>query len=392
MKQCILTKDLKPFSFACDAKELIKAISKVSLVAESTKSSEDKNEYVIASSNKNLFVLGYSTDTFSIFHLPNVKTDCDGSFAFEPKTLTGLIKNRSDLSFSYKEGRFHFSALKGKYSADIITSEPSGTLLALTNSKTKSEKVGKSTTISGDMLVSLREAIKTCNLENLFDVGNNLNCLIRASGGVLEVSCADSVHMAYYKARIDKSAKFRMSFSAKLFSIIDKFVTSEGEDVDFVFNDNKFIVSGKSYMIDLPPVQTEDGSYDLAPNYIKLLKDPIAEFVFREEGIKTIGNMFSIADGNSRLQINIGSKSIGVSLSTESGSISDEFKTDIKASSKFSVLMDPRIFSDLFSKINNNEIPIKMFKRVKKDSSSAFMITESNKHSKTYLVGMYYED
>lgn len=392
MKQCVLSSELKPFSFTCDAKELLKAISKVSLVAESTKSSEDKNEYVIASSGKNLFVLGYSTDTFSIFHLPDVKTDRDGAFSFDPKTLSGLIKNRSELEFKYHDGRFHFSALKGKYSADIVTVEPSGTIIALTNTKTRQDKVGKSTTISGDMLVSLREAIKTCNLENLFDTGNTLNCLIRASNGVLEVSCADSVHLAYYKARIDKNAKFRMSFSAKLFSIIDKFVTSEGEDVDFVFNDDKFIVSGKSYMIDLPPIQTEDGSYDVAPNYIKLLKEPIAEFVFKEEGIKTIGNMFSIADGNSRLQINIGSKSVGVSLSTESGSISDQFKTEVSAKSKFSVLMDPRIFSDLFSKIKSDTIPIKMFKRVKKDSSSAFMITESSKDSKTYLVGMYYED
>lgn len=394
MKPCIIASESKPFSFTCNGADLVKAISKISSVAESSKSNEDKAAYVLASHEKHLFVLGYSADNFSIFQLPGVKTSGNGSFEFHPKTLTGLIKNRNELEFEFKEGRLHFKVTKGKYAADIVTSETPASIRSAANEKAKGDgSKNKSTTISGEMLTSLRAAIKTCNLENLFDVGTNLNCLIRAANGVLEVSCADPVHLAYYKAKIDKSAKFKMSFSAKLFSIIDKFVTSEGEDVDFVFNDNKFVVFGKSYLIDLPPVQTDDGQFDIAPNYIKMLKEPLVGFTFKEDGIKTVENMFTIADVSSRLQVDISSKGVGVSLSTESGSISDKFKTEVKGKiDKISVLLDPRIFSDLFSKVAKKEIYLSLFKRVKKDSSSAFMITDSTPTSKTYLVGTYYED
>lgn len=394
MKPCVLTESKKAFSFTCDSNVIAKAINKVVTVADFSKGSEDKSVCLLASHKGALFVIGYSTETFSAFQVEGVKTSADGSFAFSPKTLLGLIKNRSDIEFTYDKGRLSFSAVKGKYSANIETSITPPEAMILVNNHLKNEK-RKSTTVTGDLLETLRKAIKVCSLANLYNT-DPVNSLIRASKGVLEVSAFDNSHLAYYRAKVSSEATFKMALPVAMFNLIDRFVASEGEDVEFVMNGKQFMVFGKTYIVTLPPVQAEDAQYDLTPNYIKALKKPVAELVFMPDGIKTVDNMFTIADENSKLILNVSGKGkVGISLTNESGSISDEFKTTATVTTKkgtFTAMIDPRVFGDLFGKCTQSEIPMKMFQKADASVSSAFMITNHTNDSKSYLIGTYHEE
>lgn len=392
MKPCVIAESKNSFSFRCDSGDLSKAITKVVTVADFSKGNEDKAVHLIASYKGALFLIGYSTETFSAFQIDGVKTTGDGSFAFTAKTLLGLIKNRSELEFKFEKGRLYFSATKGKYSGDIAATATPPEAVILVNKSLKIEKQ-KTTTVTGDLLKVLREALKNCNLTNLFEIGDPINCQIRAKDGVLDVSAYDNVHIAYFKSKIDSKANFKMSLPINMFNLIDRFTSTEGEQVEFILGGKAFVAFGDSYIISLPPVQVEDSVYEMAINYIKQLKNPTAELVFKEEGIKTVDNMFTIADETSRLALTVSSKGKAqISLSNDAGKIVNEFKTESKINAKvdkLTALIDPRVFGDLFSKCSSKEVPMQMFQSKDKDVSSSFMITNHTKGSKTYLIGSY---
>lgn len=392
MKPCVIAESKSSFSFTCDSSKLAKAITKVVTVADFSKGNEDKAVHLIAAYKGALFLIGYSTETFSAFQIEGVKTSGDGSFAFTSKTLLGLIKNRAELEFKFDKGRLHFAAIKGKYSGDIAAIATPPEAVILVNKSLKIEKQ-KTTTVTGDLLKVLREALKSCNLTNLFEVGDPINCQIRAKDGILDVSAYDNVHVAYFKSKIDSKANFKMSLPINMFNLIDRFTSTEGEQVEFILGSKAFVAFGDSYIISLPPVQVEDAVYEMAINYIKMLKDPVAELVFKEDGIKTVDNMFTIADESSKLALTISNKGKAqISLSNDSGTIVDEFKTDAKVkgkSDKLTAMIDPRVFGDLFGKCSGKEVPMTLYAGKDKNVSSAFMITAHTKGTKTYLIGSY---
>jgi len=393
MKTCVLTESKSSFEFTCDSALLSKAITKIVTVADFSKGSEDKSVCILASYKGALFVIGYSTETFSAFQVSDVKTNTDGSFQFTPKTLLGLIKNRSELKFKYDKGRLHFSAVKGKYSGDIATSATPAEGIHVVNSKLKNEK-HKSTTVTGALLNTLRDAMKACNLSNFYN-SDPINCLIRAKDGKLDVSSFDNFHMSYYRATVPSESHFKMAIPINMFNLIDRFTATEGEDVEFVIGQKQFIAFGKTYIISLPPIQMDDNLYSQVPGYIKNLTKPAATLIFKEAGIKTVGNMFTISDENSKLMMKIGSGRVDISLSNENGTVQDAFKTEAKLDTKSGsllALIDPRVFSDLFNKCSSSEVPMSFFQRTNKGKSSAFLVTNHTKTAKSYLVGTYSEE
>lgn len=394
MKPCEIIESKKPFSFTCDSAVLAKAISKVVTVADFSKGSEDRSVCLIASYKNNLFVIGYSTETFSAFHVEGVEASVDGSFAFEPKTLLGLIKGRSELAFTYENGRLNFSAVKGKYAANLVTSATPPEAMVLANSRLRVEKK-KSTTLDSTMLDSLRSAMAACNLQDIYGAGA-INSYIHVNKGILEVSAYDNSHMAYYKSKVSNAVEFKMALPILMFNLIDRFVSDAKEDVDFVVSGKHLLVFGRTYLLSLPPVQAEDNNYKIAVGYLKGLKSPVGTLSFKEAGIKTVDNMFTIADENSRLILTVSGKGKAIiSLNNESGSISDEFKTDAEVNNKAGkivAMIDPRVFADLFRKCSGDEIPMNLYKSGDKSKASSFVITQTTKTSKAYWIGTYSEE
>lgn len=385
----------KSFQFTCDSAKLSSAISKAVTVTSYSNSAENERHHLLIAAGKALFVIGYSSETFIMMLVSDVVTKGEGSFEFAPAILQGLIKNRKELEFSFDKGRLDFKATKGKYSGSVVTTATTSDQLPYLESmmKVKSKSGGS---ISGSLLDQIRKAVKFADLKDYYN-DEQILCAIRVKKDVLDVSAHDNFHMSYYKAKVDNSGgNFELAIPVITFKLIDKFISDEGETAEFFLDSKQFKIAGNSYTISLPPVQVDEDFFDRVPGYIGSLKAPAVEMKFSGEAIRTVDNMFTIADDETKLSLSVSDKGrVDISLTTDNGKIADAFKSEVKLSGadKFSFMIDPRIFADLFNKVRDKgEVPMRLFSKKNKGVSSCFMISASSKDAKCYLVGTYYEE
>lgn len=384
------------FSFVGDSKSLTNAINKVTTVSAFSNSGENEKHHFIVASGGNLFVIGYSTETFICLKVSDVEVTSNGSVGFVPNILQGLIKNRKELSFEFEKGVLSISAVKGKYNARMNT-------IAVTEDhtphiermlSTKSKTSGSS--MSGPLLQEIRKGVKLADLKDYYN-DEQILCAIRVKEGLLDVSSHDNFHMAYYKTKVEADNSFELAIPVTTFKLLDRFITDEGEDADFFLDSKHFRIVGSTYMVSLPPVQVDEDYFDRVPGYVKSLKNPMVELKFEGAAINTVDNMFTISDDDTRLSLSVKSNgAVGISLSTDNGKISDGFKSKsvkIDGAEKVDFMIDPRIFADLFSKVRDRkEVPMRLFSKRNKGVSSCFMISASSGDSKAFLVGTYYEE
>lgn len=383
------------FSFTCDSAVLSKVVSKAVAVTNFSTSNEDEKKHFLVASKKRLFVIGFSSDTFIVLQVPEVKSSGDGSLVFSPKVLLGLTKNRKELNYEFKNNKLTFNAVKGKYSASIDTETvPSDQIPHLSRlMKVKSESGGS---ISNEVLEEIRKGIKYTDIKDYYNDEQILSA-IRIKDSVLDISSHDNYHMSYYRSEINSESDFQLSIPVTTFKLIDKFISDEGESADFHLDNKQFKIVGKTYTISLPPVQVDDDYYDRVPGYIKSLKEPVAELRFDSNAITTVDNMFTLADDETRLSMAISTKGrVDISMAAPGGKIADAFKSKkfkLDSKDKIEFMVDPRIFSDLFGKVRDRkEIPMRLYAKRNSGVSSCFMISASTKTTKAYMVGTYYEE
>lgn len=384
------------FDFVCESAKLSSAISKALIVSNFSNSSEGEKHHLLVSYKKALFIVGYSSETFIILQVPGVETNNDGSCGFVPNVLQGLIKNRKELEFSFANGRLEFQATKGKYSGSIITNAVTDDQLPYVHRmmKVRTESGGS---IGGDLIEEIRKGVKFADLKDYYN-DEQILCAIRLNNGTLDISAHDNFHMSYYKTDIgSKKSNFELAIPVVTFKLIDKFISDEKEAAEFHLDNKQFKIVGKSYMISLPPVQVDTEYFDRVPGYIKTLKSPLVEMKFNGEAVRTVDNMFTIADDDTRLSLTVESTGrVDIALATENGKIADAFKTKtvkIDGEKKVSFMIDPRIFADLFGKVRDmKEVPMRLYSKRNKGVSSCFMISGSTSTSKVYMVGTYYEE
>lgn len=384
------------FGFVCESSKLSGAITKALTVSSFSNSADNEKHHFILSSKGSLYVIGYSPETFIVIQVPNVETEKDGILGFTPGILQGLIKNRKELEFSFNKGQLDFKAIKGKYSANIetiaVTDDHVPHIERMLNPKSKT----KASSMSGSLLEEIRKGVKCADLRDFYN-DEQILCAIRVKDSTLDVSAHDNFHMSYYKAQVEDANDFELAIPVNTFKLIDRFISDEKEDADFFLDNKQFRIVGKTYMVTLPPVQVDEDYFDRVPGYIQSLKNPLVQLKFNAEAIRTVDNMFTIADDETRLSLTVQkSGNVGISLATESGKISDGFKSkkvSIDGMDKVSFMIDPRIFADLFGKVRDRkEVPMRLFSKRNKGVSSCFMISGSTETSKSFLVGTYYEE
>jgi len=395
MQHTIKVKTNSDFGFVCESKKLSASIAKALVVSSFSNSGEDDKHHMLVSSDGNLYVIGYSSETFILLQVPDVKTDGNGSLEFVPNILQGLVKNRNELAFSFSKGRLEFKATQGKYAGSINTNTVDEDQLPhLKRMMQVKSKSGGS--ISGVMLEEIRKGVKCADLKDYYN-DEQILCAIRVRDGSLDVSSHDNFHMSYYKSEVDTADNFSLAVPVVTFKLIDKFISDEKEDADFHLDNKQFKIVGKSYMISLPPVQVDEDYFDRVPGYIKTLKNPLVEMKFNSDAIQTVDNMFTISDDDTRLTLTVNRNGkVDIALATDNGKISDAFVSKgvkIDGEKEVAFMIDPRIFADLFGKVRDRkEVPMRLFSKRNKGVSSCFMISASTKTTKAFLVGTYYEE
>lgn len=383
------------FSFVCDTTKISNVISKIINVTSFSKSSEDEKQHVIISYGGKLYVVGYSPETFVVLEVDGVDTNGQSSFGFSPQTILGIIKNRKDLKFTYDGKRLRFEAVKGKYTADLNTVEITKAQANYINSRLKPQK-GSEQNIEPETLDKIRSGVKYTDLTNFYNKDEKPLCFIRQSKSDLKICSFDNFHIAQYTTKVSSENSFSLPISTDVFRLMDKFIAEEKEkNAKFCIRSNSFEVTGSKFLISLPPVQVDDSSYTKVDTFLKGLKSSIGRLKFSSSGVDTVNNMFTIAKEDSRLTMKVSSGIINISLSTEEGTISDSFESFVELLNDIKSLefkIDPRIFADLFKKVNKGDIPIYLYSKKNAGTSSCFVIrNRPDDDSKLVLIGTYYE-
>lgn len=396
--QAKIQKPGNSFSFACDAKRMADTLSKVFSVTAFSSASEAEKHHILMAYKEKVFVVGYSPETFVCVRLQVDDTPTtSGCFEFDISALQGLIKKRAGLAFDYSNNSFKMKALKGKYSCELKTIELSEEILVRINKSLRSQKEGES--LTSTELLSLKDAVSHTAIKEVYqdDKDNSLLCYISFDKGIMTVSAMDNFHMAYYKSKIKSKSKFRLALSSSMFGLISKFVTEEDEDEDasFSLSSKGLIVAGGDFIITLPPSQVEDSHFDLVPIFLKQNKKSVCDFSLPKDAFDTIDNMKSLAKNDEKFLFSLNEKGIvKLTIETDSGIVSDAFKTkNSKSNKKRTWNVDPRLFFDLYKKIRtlNKDIPMSLHGSANGEDSSAFFITKLmlSESSSITLVGTY---
>lgn len=386
----------KDFGFICDASVLTDAIAKAEYVTTKLSSStEFEKKHLIFGNKGKLYVVGYSSDTFIVINVKDAEVEDEGSFGYDTKVLTGLIKKRKEMQFALYNNRLGFAVTKGQYKGEIETYEVGDDQVPFLESNMRAKKEALRP-LSLDMLKGIREGIAFSDLTEVYNNNEKIVCGIRARKGILDISAHDDFHMAYYKTRVEFKDEFTLSIPVEVFKMIDKFISDEDEKASFYMNNKEFKVMSNSFIVVLPPVQVDKQFFDIVPGYIKLLKNPTATVPFTNAAINTADNMFTLANDETKLSMTITRKGrVDLSLTTEQGKVSDAFKLkDVQCDAdRMVAFVDPRIFEDLFKKVNNRKsVNVIFYKKQKTGVASSFVVSASTEKTKAYLVGTYYEE
>ena len=167
-----------------------------------------------------------------------------------------------------------------------------------------------------------------------------------------------------------------MALPVKAFELIDKFIGTT--KATFESANGRLRVNGPDFLLSIPETQAEDTMYSTTGLYKKLLKNPVSSFVFDTDAVGSVENMFALVEKDTKMTMKIGSREIGIEVSTPRGSVADSFKTKVEGDS-LDIHVNPRIFMDLFRKVKDKKtIPLSLYHVRGAASSFAFEV-ESDK-------------
>ncbi len=384
------------FNFEVSAAELKAAIQKVETVTNFGASNDSEKAFLLACYHKNIYIVGYSTETMSVIQLEakNVSKE-SSSFGFTPSVLLGLINSRDALRLEYSGSTLNIKALKGKYNCRVQTFGVVDDQLPRVN-KVISQQVGNKS-VSSKVLSSLKDGLKQAELKEMYvDSKSNLACYITLENSRLTIDSFDNFHLASYKTKIKTKESFKLAIYESTFSLLSRFIQDTEESELYISSKGIRLVSN-SFIVALPPIQVEDDQFSIVQSYIKALGKADIQFTLSKQSIATVNNMLVLAGKDSKFEFQLNPKGlVRLSLSVDGGSVEDTFKCSSidlgkhKKGIKFKV--DPNLFSDLFRKFENeNEFTIDLFvSKDSEDNASCFMSHRKTKDANLALIGTFY--
>jgi DNA polymerase III sliding clamp (beta) subunit (PCNA family) len=366
-------------------RELGSAINRVMSITQYVDCLETERAHLLAVIKGKAYVVGITPTAFACINLPTAKDCKPGTVSFDTKSVTGLIKNVSDITLSTDGSMLEIKGVKTRYRAKIEVQEVLESTFVRFE---EASSLGEGNPLPTDVIRYIRSGVKHTRLENTYDEGEEMLSLIEVTGKSVRVISYDNFHASMYAVKVKSKRTMRLAIPTKAFSLIDKFIGDN--DVAFEFTDSSVIVSCDDFIVSLPEQQVEDEIFRMIPDYIQSFKGPESEFSLTGTEMAPIKNMMVVSDKDTRMTIKIGKKSFDLSLETQSGSVSDSFK--VKASGRGSVVhTDPRLFLDLLSGASTDEIQFSFFAG-KKGQSSNLTLKSTVGDARLYQVCAVYDE
>lgn len=359
------------FSFTVDGGALLSVLSKVNSIAGATKSTDAERTFLIFACDKKLYALSYTPDTFCYIRV-EAKVKGDGYFQFDYDTLARTLKGRKELEVTVGS---QIEVKAGRYVMKLNTSEvPANFLTAIEIYL----KLGKADKMKNSDMQKIRSAIKQVDIQDIYAGGKNC-CYLMIREGKLVATSYDSFHMVMIREKVAYQ-NTQVAFHSATFRLLDKFI---GDADVALYVGRNLRVESEDFVVCLPPVQVDEAQFEIVPNYLKGLSDPVASFELNSAAIKALHNISGIIQGDDKMDITVSDGKVEISIKSQKGSISDSYKCKTSGEYKFTV--DPRLFLDLYRKVT---LPaVVNLHGSARGTSNIFSIKQDN----IRMAGSYYE-
>ena len=268
-----------------------------------------------------------ATDNTKSLCLNIEATDVEGSgcFVLAPDVFSGVLNNRSELTFTLQDSNLKFKAAKGRYSGDMSTEPVNSNVIEQLN-ETFGVEV-RELSIPDSVFSALDKGIKHCDLKDAYgELDTELIRYIIGRGNSIKIVTYDQFHSAVLETTIDKKLKkdFSIAVYQSYFSAINSL--AKGQKFNIAITDQFFYVKNESFFLSLPPIQYNEEDFQ---NALEMM-----EAVFEEKKTcscrfstdtfsKVIDNLCSIYELGSKMEVIFAKDKMKLNLATNYGSMSD---------------------------------------------------------------------
>lgn len=367
--------------FTASGKDMAAALANILAVTTYVKS--DDSKFIIAATKEGLFLIGSSTDALACIKMRGeVKKTGTIRIAFD--VITGLLKTRTDMVFKSEKGQLAFKEKKSQFQAQINIVDFDADDIELVSRQLHDPA---SVPMKKDVVAKMRAAIKKVTLQDFYE-GKELTVATEFSEKTMTVFCYDPYHIAVYKTKIKGITPMRIAMPVKAFNVIDKFM--ETEDVSFSTSGGRLRASSEEFIVSIPDTQHDESWFAAPLMYVKHVADmkERASLAFDMNATKSIANMSALTDKDTRMAIQMSGGTVTLSVNGKGGRVSDKFDAETTGKD-IDMRVDPRVFMDLFKKLNDDVVVMSIYKVP--GAMSSFMLKAKVNDGNLTLVGTYDE-
>lgn len=370
------------------SKELLAAISRVNVLSQSIDCMDTDRQMLLTcvknGGEREAYVMGITPDSFAMQRVPG-EVAALGSFAFDEKTINGLLKGRAEISISVDANLIHVKAVAGKYVAKTELIEIDGIVVKRVERETEQQKTKK---VKPEVIEAIRTGVRKAALTNFYSEDPIL-AFITVGKENVRVDCSDNFHIASYVHAVESGRKLRMAMPVKAFGLIDRFI--EDHEVEFSTDETRLRVEGDGFIVVMPATQVDPAMYTIVPNYLKGLTKPISQFALNAEAMKITDNIMAILTEDTKMSMKVDKKTVKLDMMTRNGSVSDAFTAKIKGDPHVAHI-DPKIFHDLIKNVSSSNVPFAFFDGGAGTTGCFRMTSEPSTAATLVQIGTFYSD
>lgn len=367
--------------FSASGKDIAAALAKIIAVTTYVKS--DDSKFLIAATKAGLYLVGASTDALACIKISG-EVKKTGTIRIDYDVVTGLLKARTEMLFKSDKGQLAFKEKKSNFQAQINITEFDADDIELVSRQLHDPE---STQMKKDVVEKMRAAIKKVMLTDFYE-GKELTVVTSFSEKFMTVFCYDPYHIAVYKAKMKGVEPLRLAMPVKAFNVIDKFM--ETDEVSFSTSSGRLRASSPEFIVSIPDTQHDESWFDAPQMYVKHVSEmkERATLTFDMNATKSINNMSALADKDTRMAIQMSGKAVTLSVNGKGGRVSDKFEATTSGKD-IDMRVDPRVFMDLFKKLNEDSVVMTIYKVP--GAMSSFILKSKVNDGNLTLVGTYDE-
>lgn len=367
--------------FSASGKDMAAALAKILAVTTYVKS--DDSKFIIAATKAGLYLIGASTDAIACMKMGGeVKTP--GTIRIDYEKVTGLLKARTEMTFKAVKGQLAFKEKKSSFQAQVDVMDFDADDIELVSRQLHDPT---SVPMKKTVVEKMRKAIKKVALVDVY-AGTELTVAVQFTEKSMAVFCYDPYHIAIFREKVKGMKPLRLALPVKAFNVIDKFM--ETDDVNFSTAGGRLRASSAEFLVSIPETQHDESWYSGPAIYVKHVGEleERASLVFDMNATKTIENMRALTDKDTRMAIQMTKGEVTLAVNGKGGRVSDKFKA--KTTGKdIDMRVDPRIFMDLFKKLEEDSVLMSVYKVP--GATSSFMLKSQVNDGSLTLVGTYDE-